>query len=77
MSETLKPFPICGGYSDYQEFSATNCHGRIICACGLELRQGKDETRDDITIIWNTRAEQTCELQGCEYCKNCGVKVVG
>jgi hypothetical protein len=55
----LLPCPICGSEPEYQAFNVSdNCHGRIICACGLEIRQGRGETRDDITIIWNTRTPE-------------------
>ena len=81
----LLPCPICGGQPDFQHFNITpNVQGRIICSCGIELRQGKNDTEDDMRIIWNTRVEQTCEpkwtLQGktqtqefwrCD-CGNCG-----
>lgn len=55
--KTLLPCPICGGQPDFQHFNITpKVKGRIICACGIELRQGENETEDDIRIIWNTRA---------------------
>ena len=54
----LLPCPICGGQPDFQHFNITpNVRGRIICSCGIELRQGKNDTEDDIRIIWNTRSD--------------------
>lgn len=55
--EALKPCPICGGEPEFQHFNITpNVRGRIICACGLEIMQGANDTEDDLRIIWNTRA---------------------
>lgn len=55
-SKTLLPCPICGGQPEFQHFNISpNVRGRIICSCGLELRQGKNDTEDDMRIIWNTR----------------------
>jgi hypothetical protein len=57
VSDELMPCPICGGKPDFQRFGVTpNVRGRIICKCGLEIRQGANETEDDLRIIWNTRA---------------------
>lgn len=54
----LLPCPICGGQPDFQHFNITpNVRGRIICACGIELRQGENDTEDDMRIIWNTRSD--------------------
>lgn len=65
--KTLLPCPICGGQPDFQHFNITpKVKGRIICACGIELRQGENETEDDIRIIWNTRAtlgRGTCRFE--------------
>lgn len=56
MTELL-PCPICGGDPVFQKFNVTpNVRGRIICSCGLEIRQGANDTEDDLRIIWNTRA---------------------
>lgn len=53
----LLPCPICGGQPDFQHFNITpKVKGRIVCACGIELRQGENDTEDDMRIIWNTRA---------------------
>lgn len=53
----LLPCPICGGQPDFQHFNITpKVKGRIVCACGIELRQGENDTEDDMCIIWNTRA---------------------
>ena len=55
----LLPCPICGGQPEFQHFNITpNVRGRIICSCGLEIRQGANETEDDLRIIWNTRANE-------------------
>lgn len=54
--DTLKPCPICGGEPEFQHFNIVpNVRGRIICSCGLEIRQGANDTEDDLRIIWNTR----------------------
>ena len=59
---TLLPCPICGEQPEFQHFNITpSCRGRIVCACGLETRQGANDTEDDLRIIWNTRAT-TCKL---------------
>ena len=60
----LLPCPICGGQPDFQHFNITpNVKGRIICACGISLVQGKNDTDDDMRIIWNTRTERTCHAE--------------
>lgn len=57
--EVLELCPICGGEPEFQHFNITpNVRGRIICSCGLEIRQGANETEDDLRIIWNTRANE-------------------
>ena len=57
MTELL-PCPFCGGQPDFQHFNITpNVKGRIICSCGIELRQGEYDTEDDLRIIWNTRSD--------------------
>ena len=54
--DTLKPCPICGGEPEFQHFDiAPNVRGRIVCACGLEIRRGAGDTEDDLRIIWNVR----------------------
>ena len=60
----LLPCPICGGQPDFQRFNITpNVQGRIICACGIELRQGKNDTEDDMRVIWNTRADYAVQAE--------------
>lgn len=60
----LLPCPICGGQPDFQHFNITpNVKGRIICACGIELRQGKNDTEDDMRIIWNTRTDYSVQAE--------------
>ena len=57
--DMLKPCPICGGEPEFQHFNITpNTRGRIICSCGLEIRQGANDTEDELRIIWNTRANE-------------------
>ena len=57
--EALKRCPICGGEPEFQHFNIMpNVRGRIICSCGLEIRQGANDTEDDLRIIWNTRANE-------------------
>ena len=60
----LLPCPICGGQPDFQHFNITpNVQGRIICSCGIELRQGKNDTDDDMRVIWNTRSDYAVQVE--------------
>ena len=60
----LLPCPFCGGQPDFQHFNITpNVQGRIVCSCGIELRQGKNDTEDDMRIIWNTRSDYAVQAE--------------
>ena len=82
----LMPCPICGGQPDFQHFNiATDMRCRIICSCGLEIRQGKNETEDDIRIIWNTRTGRgECVMKFVKFvdayevfeCSSCGERIL-
>lgn len=62
------PCPICGGKVSYQTFNVhPSCAGRIICKCGLEIRHGKEETRDELVARWNRRVEHHDGLDPREY----------
>ena len=50
----LKPCPHCGGEVIYQKFNVT-IPGRIICSCGAEMRQGKNQTAPELFEKWNAR----------------------
>lgn len=51
------PCPICGSKVSYQTFNVQpSCAGRIICKCGLEIRHGKEESRDELIVRWNERS---------------------
>lgn len=86
----LLPCPICGGQPDFQHFNITpKVKGRIVCSCGIELRQGENDTDDDVRIIWNTRTATTDaefaravhdgnlwrRVKGHIRCRNCGLNI--
>lgn len=58
----LTPCPFCGGEPSKQfGFNVSaNLKGRIICSCGAEIRQGRNDTEEQVIEAWNTRAERTC-----------------
>lgn len=54
-SDGLRPCPFCGGLPDYQVFNAFTLPGRLICACGAEMRQGRHQTTAELFEAWNRR----------------------
>lgn len=60
--DRLLPCPFCGGEPNEQHFNVTpNLPGRLICSCGAEMRQGRNQTSAELIAAWNTRACGQCE----------------
>lgn len=58
----LLPCPFCGNEPERQHFNISpHLQGRIICSCGAEMRQGRNQTSAELVAAWNAR---TCGEEG-------------
>lgn len=56
--DRLLPCPFCGSEPECQHFNISpHLPGRIICSCGAEMRQGRNQNSAELVAAWNTRAD--------------------